>query len=281
MPVTEPVAELPLTGRPVSAPLDFERPGMPAPDAVAQAIPFTPKPGGPTFQVLRTVEFDAYEDSPTAQALARLLQGARTPSARALTAALRAAAAAPVGENFAGTSRKAAKLSIGTGPTEPFADLPALIATLPSIQAMKKHSPKITTTATSKRVSEEQRNVRLTGFLYAASREDDNDFHLIVGRSPATLPERYLTAELSGLPPATAASFPKLQAARKAFKAFFGANLPPMTYDFYDPPIPVVIEGSLFFDMSHVTGQRPGPASLKSRMPTIWEIHPVTAIQLG
>jgi hypothetical protein len=70
-------------------------------------------------------------------------------------------------------------------------------------------------------------------------------------------------------------------AARKAFKTFFGTDLPGFTYDFYDPPIPVSIAGSLFFDMSHATGQRPGPASLKSRMPTIWEVHPVSSIALG
>ena len=51
-----------------------------------------------------------------------------------------------------------------------------------------------------------------------------------------------------------------------------------MTYDFYDPPIPIQVEGSLFFDMSHATGQRPGPQSLKSRMPTIWEVHPISSI---
>jgi hypothetical protein len=42
-----------------------------------------------------------------------------------------------------------------------------------------------------------------------------------------------------------------------------------------------VVEGSLFFDMSHAIGQHPGPPSLKSRMPTIWEVHPVTSITLG
>jgi hypothetical protein len=82
------------------------------------------------------------------------------------------------------------------------------------------------------------------------------------------------------LPPASSASFAKLNAVRDAFKAFFGTNLPGITYDFYDPPIPVGIEGSLFFDMTHATGQHPGPKSLKSRIPTIWEVHPITKITL-
>jgi len=104
---------------------------------------------------------------------------------------------------------------------------------------------------------------------------------LIIGRDPTRLPELYLTAEVSGLPPARSAAFPLIKRARDAFKAFFGANVPLFTYDYYHPPIPVVVEGSLFFDMSHAVGQHPGPVSLKSRMPTIWEIHPVTAISLG
>ncbi len=118
----------------------------------------------------------------------------------------------------------------------------------------------------------------MKAFIYAASHENDNDFHLIVGRDPAKLPEVYMTMELSGLPPKTATSHAKLEAARDAYKGFFHSNLPGMTYDFYDPPIPIQIEGSLFFDMSHATGQRPGPQSLKSRMPTIWEVHPISSI---
>jgi hypothetical protein len=86
--------------------------------------------------------------------------------------------------------------------------------------------------------------------------------------------------EVSGLPPKNNQKFDfaDLNSARGAFKAFFGAKLPGGTYDFYDPPIPIRIEGSLFFDMTHATGSRPGPHSLKSRMPTIWEVHPLTSI---
>src|SRR5262249_58126098 len=102
----------------------------------------------------------------------------------------------------------------------------ALLATLPADAAMKNHHPTITTTATSKRVTEEQRNVRVTGFLYAASREADNDFHLIVGRDLAATPHVYMTMEISGLPPASAASFARLKAARDSFHGFFGAHLP-------------------------------------------------------
>ena len=71
-----------------------------------------------------------------------------------------------------------------------------------------------------------------------------------------------------------------LQQARDDYKAFFQDHPLglPGAYDFYDPPIPVEIEGSLFFDMSHVTGGRPGPRDLRDDIPTIWEVHPITRI---
>jgi len=89
--------------------------------------------------------------------------------------------------------------------------------------------------------------------------------------------------EISGLPPHTNKfpAFDKIKEARDAFKDFFGGNLPGTSYDFYDPPRPVTIEGSLYFDMSHATGPHPGPQSLKSRMPTVWEVHPITSITIS
>jgi hypothetical protein len=216
----------------------------------------------PTYRIIQTNEVDAYEKAATSQ--------------ETLEAAVAEAKAAP-SDNFAGTARKAAKLSIADVQTKTFKDLKNLIDSLPSHEAMKNHTPKIKTTSTSNRVAEEKRNVRIKVFLYAASREDDNDFHLILGREPGS-DELYMTMELSGLPSASSASFDKLKAARDAYKVFFGDDLPGLTYDFYDPPIPVKIEGSLFWDASHATGSRPGPKSLKSRMPVVWEVHPITKI---
>ena len=249
---------------------DF-RAGMPALDSIIAVRPLTPPaaPGAPVapaaptsaYRIITTNEVDAYEAGATPH---EILAGPAAP--------------APAGDNFGGTARKAAKLAIANAPTEKFTDLKTLIKSLTADSAMIAHVPKIKTTATSDRVKEEKRNVSVKVFLYAASREADNDFHLILGRDPKATPEMYMTMELSGLPPASSASFAKLTAARDAFKAFFGTNLPATTYDFYDPPVPVDVEGSLFFDMTHATGQHPGPKSLKSRIPTIWEVHPITKI---
>jgi hypothetical protein len=74
-----------------------------------------------------------------------------------------------------------------------------------------------------------------------------------------------------------------LNAARDAFKAFFAGNpddLPGFDYDFYDPPIPMEATGSLFFDVNHVTGTRPGPDDLRDFMPVIWDVHPIAEIVL-
>lgn len=248
------------------------RTGMPAMDSVLSVRPLVTAEAAaaaealkvPAYRIIQTNEVDAYEKAAT--------------SLETLDAAIAAAEAAPVSDKFEGTARKAAKLSIANAPPKTFKDLKNLVNTLTPHDDMKNHVPKIKTTATSNRVAEEKRNVRIKVFLYAASREDDNDFHLILGRNPNSSPELYMTMELSGLPPASSASFPKLTAARDAFKAFFGGDLPGLTYDFYDPPIPVRIEGSLFWDASHGSGQRPGPKSLKSRMPTVWEVHPITKI---
>lgn len=245
------------------------RTGMPALDSIIEVKIVTPRAVAAArgeaakpfaFRIIKTNEVDGYEPGATSQE----------------TLAARFVSAAPAGDNFTGTARKAAKISIADAPVKLFMDLKNLIKSLPADSDMIAHQPKIKTTATSDRVTEEKRNVRVKVFLYAASREDDNDYHLILGRDPNLAPEMYMTMELSGLPPSTRPSFAKLKATRDAFKTFFAGDLPGTSYEFYDPPIPVRIEGSLFFDMSHSSGTRPGPKSLKSRMPTIWEVHPLT-----
>jgi hypothetical protein len=184
----------------------------------------------------------------------------------------------PAGDNFEGNTRKAAKLSIGNGAIEDFNDLKDLIASLPPDIQMISHNPPILMDANSERANEEQRNVRLRAFLYAANKDSDNDFRLILGRDPNASSEMYMITAVSGLPPSISDSFSKLKAARDGYKQFFADNLPGTTYDFYSPPIPVEVEGSLFFNISNAKGQKPGPQSLKSHIPTMWEIRPITKI---
>ena len=249
----------------------------PAPSAaVATATPFVALPQG--TQILNTQTFKSpNQTSYTIQTV----EDDQEEALRSQPSGTREVApmAAPVsGDQYVGTARKAAKLSIANAPLETFGDLSTLINSLAAENKMAHHVPPITTAATSNRVAEEKRNVKIKVFLYAASREDDNDFHLILGRAPGISPALYFTMELSGLPANSSSSFTKLKAARTAFKVFFGISLPGSNYDFYSPPIPVEIEGSLFFDINHVTGSRPGPASLRPKMPVVWEVHPITRI---
>jgi hypothetical protein len=180
-------------------------------------------------------------------------------------------------DNFHGTDRKAAKTSISNGPTETFADLAALFDSgllLPDKQ-MTKHHPPISKVATSNRVDEEQHNVVVTAYLYASSKEPDNDFHCIFGAAPGQ-PAQFLNVEITGLPLSGAAKA-QLKTVRDKFKEFFGPdNLPGSGYSKFDPPIPVKIAGSIFFDIDHPAGVV-GPTGLRPK--TAWEIHPVTDIE--
>jgi hypothetical protein len=229
----------------------------------------TPQAGSAVggYKILRTDEVDAKDDP-------------LTPAQReAIKATGEAAATRSAGDVFVGTARKAAKLSISDAAVEPFTAIAAVVASLPAKSAMTNHDPEIGVDEGSERVAEEERNVRLNAFLYAASRETDNDFHLIVGENPQGQQEVYMTMEVSGLPPASAATFARIKSARDAFKGFFGDKVPGASYDFYDPPIPIQVEGSLFFDMSHAHGQSPGPSTLHPHMPVIWEVHPISSIE--
>jgi hypothetical protein len=168
-----------------------------------------------------------------------------------------------------------AKLSIAAARPETFADVKALVQSLPSDTTMNNRKPPLTTDQHFDRVTEEKRNVKLKAWVYAASRETDNDFHLIVGRDPTEATAVYMTMEISGLPPKSAASFAAIKQARDAFTAAV-VTTPGAGYDFYKPPIAVEIGGSLFFDITHATGGRPGPKDVRGDMPVLWEVHPVT-----
>jgi hypothetical protein len=225
----------------------------------AGVAPAAAPAGGPQIRILRTLEVDEYE----------------TPLEVADILPLTAPRAAPTDNSFGGTSRRAAKLSIADAPIEPFNDINDLIGTFEDHDIMLDMG--IPKTADSDRVDVEKRNVRVKAFLYAASLEDDNDFHLIIGRAPDKA-AKYMTAEISGLPPGDSDSFDRLDAARSTYFEYFGDGLPGTSYDYYDPPIEIEIEGSLFWDVSHGTGGRPGPQKLRPKMPVVWEIHPVTRI---
>ena len=250
-------------------------PGKPTADTILKEVSFIPDEGvtdlqeaAPThpkkaYQIIITNQTDEYEAPLSEEELPTFgLERVDSQS-----------------DQFAGTDRKAAKISVASAPVEVFTDLKDLLISLTSEADMINHHPKITKDANSGRVQEENRNVRVNAFLYAASREADNDYHLIIGRAKTAKPFQCMNVEVSGLPPANSPFFNQLNTARKSFKDFFGNKVPGPSYNFYPKPIPVVIEGSLFFDITHATGGRPGPQDLKQFIPSIWEIHPITSIR--
>ena len=143
---------------------------------------------GPAYRILRTKEFD--------------------PKDKVRQIASLGMAPAHVGNNFEGTARKAAKLSISGRRAKIRLCQRAHRHPAQEGQDEVNHQPPITVKATSRRVTEENRNVRLRAFLYAASREDDNDFHLIIGEDVTADPPVDMTAKYRGCPRSTPPASP-------------------------------------------------------------------------
>ena len=178
------------------------------------------------------------------------------------------------GVSFAGTARKAAKISIVTATQRPIS-LSRLVAWCERNDAeMRDHDPPISSAAGSNRLPEEMRNVATTAWVFFAKKENDNDYHLIIGSTADLETADLMNAEISGLPPHGSRSFSKLENARNEFEGLFGDELKSGGYTQFTPTH-VRITGSLFYDIDHPAGAV-GP---RDHAPaTAWEIHPVTSI---
>jgi hypothetical protein len=185
-------------------------------------------------------------------------------------------------DRFKGKARRVAKTTIFVSkemPT-PFDSVTALITSLPPDADMVAlnipHGPN------SSRVDQEKKNVVVTAFLYAYSKETDNDYHVIIGDAPSVPVgvRRYMNVEVSGLPvTGTNANRDQLREVRNTFKTRFGlGNTGPNSYVKPNPPVPVRITGSLFYDVDHAPPEEfVGPKSHKPQ--TAWEIHPISKIE--
>ncbi len=226
------------------------------PTGAAAPTPLVSAKSGKTYSVIRLGERDAAPEP-------------FVPPTGAL------AAASP--DNFHGKDRGNAKTSLVDDPQPTtFSDLGSLLASsllVPDDQ-MLDHQPPITKDVDDPRTPEEQHNVDVTAFLYASAKESDNDFHCIIGTAPDQT-AGFFNVEVSALPVSGDFRQP-LKDVRDAFKAFFGDSLPGSGYSKFDPPIPVHVKGSLFFDVDHKAGAV-GPTGLKPA--TAWEIHPVSSIE--
>jgi hypothetical protein len=179
------------------------------------------------------------------------------------------------GLRFAGVYREGAKTSFVSGSPKPFATVSALRDFLPDDDDMRDGDPVINKTAA--RVEVERLNVKVTAWVYAAKFEDDNDFHVIIGtKPPGSAGTKYFNVEISGLPKKQNSATSKLRKARKQFLTMFSEELPTKSSFKEYVPLPVIIEGSLYYDRAH--GPEVGGPSW-AKPGTAWEIHPVTKIR--
>ena len=175
---------------------------------------------------------------------------------------------------FSGKHRAKAKTSFVKGvPVKSFSSILKLISSLTADAEMQTKLTK-----SSPRIAEENIRVRLTSniFLYAMKKEADNDYHVIIGDNKVKSKATLLNVEISGVPKTSTAS---AKAAIQKVRDFFEDNFVELCGSKYavfsTKPIPIAIEGSMFFDIDHPAGQV-GPTGLRPK--TAWEIHPISKI---
>ena len=172
---------------------------------------------------------------------------------------------------FKGKARAQAKTTLAHAKLEKFTLLPTLLDSLPSDNDMLSYQPRID--RDTPRVKEETRNVSTCAFVYGTKREDDNDYHVIIGDGNG----RFMNVEISGLPQdGTKKNRKALAAPRDTFEAFIEAGgRTTGNYTGWGDPVPIYIEGSLFYDTEHKPGVV-GPAWARPK--SAWEIHPISKI---
>jgi len=180
---------------------------------------------------------------------------------------------------FLGCDRKAAKLSYSTAANhkEPLQHL--IDRLLASEPAMMNHNPAISLASTSTRVTEETENVWLEHvFIYVIIREDDGDYHLIVGDKQHTAGETLMNVEISALPDPSSPFYNKLKTVRDKFKSRFSMCSKKNFWETHVTLPEISVKGTLFFDKRHAnSGQHAGNNTIKTK--TFWEIHPATYIK--
>ncbi|MBL0309637.1 MAG: hypothetical protein IPP77_08175 [Bacteroidetes bacterium] len=186
------------------------------------------------------------------------------------------------GAIFNGCMLRDIKLCVVDTPFESFTTTKKLMATLPVQEGLGRGEHR-------ERVAAEQRNVIITSaYLFMVSREEDNDYHLILGDKRNYRKGNLFSAEVAGLPlDETHPFYHLLRELREKFEEEIGGpsscGKPPKPYgkNLTLHPIKITIRGSLLFDSQHQhggSGYTDGAVSLKT--PTGWEIHPVTGFVL-
>lgn len=181
---------------------------------------------------------------------------------------------APCSPLFSGNDRKVAKISLVNSQEDKYSSFNDFRNTLQPDGFIR--SLGITTSTTSDRISQENRNVNISGsYLYAIKNESDGDLHMIIG----DLSNVALTnCEASGYPSSSYSSYKKIKTVRETVVTRFGTDFCGKSkYTIFSPPIRLfTLKGSLFFDVDHAAGIV-GPIGY--RPTTSWEVHPVSSIK--
>lgn len=158
-----------------------------------------------------------------------------------------------------------------------------LLDALPTDEDMRASTVWSLAGAPAVRLVDEQVNVEVPAYIVAVKPgEDDHDLHVIVSDQPRGRNRVFMNVEVSGLPRngVRVADFARARAEIRAILADVDDPSAGSSYIRIDPPPPVLVQGSLFFDGDHRAGcgNCPGPAFAKPS--TVWEIHPVYSIRL-
>jgi hypothetical protein len=179
-------------------------------------------------------------------------------------------------ENFTGKTRLAAKTTFSTKKVESFPDLTAFLRSLPEDKIMNERNPPISQADYFQRVEEEDRNVRIDeAWVFAVSRQEDNDYLLVLGSDPDYMKAKFFNAEVTGLPESSKETYNMFNDLRTKVKTQFG-NVCGKPMLFMNKPVKVSVAGSLLFDAEGKPG-KDDPKKMKSA--TSWEIHPVAEIE--
>jgi len=177
------------------------------------------------------------------------------------------------GNKFDGVYRKTAKLSVSSKQSAT-ATLPALITRVKKVSKSSLNG----ITKSSLRISSEDANFSVQAFLYAITRESDEDYHIIIGTSNDPSTAEFFNVECAGLPANSSAFFAKLQTVRNKVVSFLGGTEVCKSgyIKFHDHP-KIQVSGSLFYDKEH-ENSIVGPTDSKPK--TAWELHPITAFKV-
>ena len=169
---------------------------------------------------------------------------------------------------YSGSARATAKTSFATVATTTYSSFSAVRSSVPSDTYMRG----LALGNGSARTTQENKNINLTSaYLYAISRESDEDLHMIIGDASAgTL----TNCESSGYPSRSSSAYVSIKSVRDSITKRFGTDFCGTSgYTTFSPPVHLTgFQGSLFYDIDHAPGTV-GPSAY--RPSSSWEVHPL------